>query len=354
MTQEEKFQAIFVLFLVVASSWLFFIIIWPFFQALLFGAIFAGLCQPIYQPLVKALGGRKSTAATITLLLLVLIILGPLSTVSSLVVKQAIDVSNQAIPWVQTTLGSQFDIHKWLIQRIPWAAEFIPAKEEIINHIGEVAKATGSYMLVSLKEVTTGTAGIVIRIFVMLYATFYFLRDGHQTLERILYYAPLSNEHANLMINRFTSVTKATIKGTILIGIIQGILAGIGFQLAGVHGAAFWGTLVILLSVIPGGGTLVWVPTVLYVFMSGHTTSAILLAAWCAGVVSTIDNFLRPIWVGKDAQMSNLLILLGTLGGIYLFGPFGFIVGPVICGLFLTIWEIYGLVFKHVLPTHKP
>jgi predicted PurR-regulated permease PerM len=136
-----------------------------------------------------------------------------------------------------------------------------------------------------------------------------------------------------------------------VIGIIQGTLAGIAFWVAGIEGAALWGTIMTVLSVIPGiGSALVWVPAVIILFVMGEYLTSSLLAAWCAAVVGTIDNFLRPVLVGRDAKMPDLLILIGTLGGLFLFGPIGFIVGPIVCGLFLTVWDIYGATFREVLP----
>jgi predicted PurR-regulated permease PerM len=153
------------------------------------------------------------------------------------------------------------------------------------------------------------------------------------------------------VLQRFTSVTRATIKGTLVIGMIQGALAGLGFWVAGIDGAAFWGTVMVVLSIVPGiGAALVWVPAVIYLFVTGQTLAGVLLTAWCAAVVGTVDNVLRPALVGKDAKMPDLLILVGTLGGLFLFGPIGFIVGPIVCGLFLTVWDIYGTTFRDVLP----
>jgi len=128
-------------------------------------------------------------------------------------------------------------------------------------------------------------------------------------------------------------------------------LAGIAFWVAGIEGAALWGTIMTILSIIPGiGAALVWVPAVIILFVTGQYLTATLLAAWCAAVVGTVDNFLRPALVGRDAKMPDLLILIGTLGGLFLFGLIGFIVGPIVCGLFLTVWDIYGATFREVLP----
>jgi predicted PurR-regulated permease PerM len=193
-----------------------------------------------------------------------------------------------------------------------------------------------------------------LNLFVMVYAMFFFLKDGEKILEKILYYLPLSHEDEELMLQRFSSITRATVKGTLVIGIIQGALAGFAFWLAGIDGAAFWGTIMAILSIVPGiGAALIWVPAVIYLFITGQLLAGLLLFAWCAAVVGTIDNILRPILVGKDAKMPDLLILVGTLGGLFLFGPIGFIVGPIVCGLFLTVWEIYGATFKDVLPPVK-
>jgi len=177
---------------------------------------------------------------------------------------------------------------------------------------------------------------------------------GRRYLEKIFYYVPLRHEDEVRMIERFASVTRATIKGTVIIGIVQGTLAGLALWLAGIDGAAFWGTIMVILSVIPGvGSALVWVPAVIYLFATDKVLAAILVAVWCAAVVGTIDNVLRPTLVGKDARMPDLLILIGTLGGLFLFGPIGFIAGPLVFGLFLTVWDIYGAAFRDILPPVK-
>jgi len=254
---------------------------------------------------------------------------------------------------VQHHLGtaSAFNTHDWLVRRFPSLARYVPEQGEIAAEIAAIAKATGTFLVASATEFTARTASFLLNLFIMLYAMFYFLRDGRQMLEKIFYYTPLNHEDEVRVVERLISVTRATIKGTLLIGIIQGTLAGIGFWVAGIDGAAFWGTVMAVLSVVPGiGAALVWVPAVIYLFIIGHSLAATLLLAWCAAGVGTIDNMLRPKLVGKDAKMPDLLILLGTLGGLFFFGPIGFIIGPLVCGLFLTVWDIYGATFKDVLP----
>jgi len=351
-----KFRTAFVLLLVLVVSALFLAVTWPFLKPLLLGAMLAGLSRPLYHWMKRVLGGRSSLAAILTLLLLFILIVGPISAFVGVVVNQAVNVSNQAIPWVQQhfAAGSTFNAHDWLVQRFPSLAEYVPSQAQILDNVGKIAQSAGGVLVAGASRMTAGTAAFLLDLFVMLYAMFFFLRDGRKILEKIFYYTPLSHEDEALVLERLTSVTRATIKGTLVIGVIQGGLAGLGFWAAGIDGAAFWGTIMAILSIVPGiGSALIWVPGVIYLFVTGQTLAGMLLLAWCAAVVGSIDNVLRPMLVGKDAKMPDLLILVGTLGGLFLFGPMGFIVGPVVCGLFLTVWDIYGTTFKDILPPVK-
>ena len=346
----------FVLLLVAAVSALFLAVAWPFLEPLLLGALLAGLFHPLYRWITRLVGGRQSLGAVLTLLVLFILVLGPVTAFLGIVVQQALSISDQAIPWVRQHLGAAttFNLHDWLVQRFPALADYVPSQEELLQHVGTAAKSAGAFLVTVLSRMTATTAAFILNLFVMLYAMFFFFKDGKKILERIFYYLPLSDEDETRMLARFTSITRATIKGTVVIGIIQGMLAGIAFWMAGIQGAAFWGTIMTILSIVPGiGAALVWVPAVIILFISGQYVVATLLLAWCAAVVGTIDNFLRPALVGRDAKMPDLLILIGTLGGLFLFGPIGFIVGPIVCGLFLTVWDIYGATFKEVLPPVK-
>jgi predicted PurR-regulated permease PerM len=352
----RRFRTAFVIILVVAVSALFLAVIWPLLQALLLGALLAGLCHPLYRWITRLLRGQRSLGAIVTLVILFIVVAGPLSAFLGVVVQQALAVSNQAIPWVQQHFGaaSTFNAHDWLVQRFPTVADHVPSQAQLVESVGAAAKSMGGFLVAAASRMTATTAGFLLNLFVMLYAMFFFFRDGEKILEKIFYYMPLSNEDEALMLQRFASITRATVKGTLVIGIIQGALAGFAFWVAGIDGAVFWGTIMAILSIIPGiGAALVWVPAVIYLIVTGQILAGLLLFAWCASVVGTIDNILRPILVGKDAKMPDLLILVGTLGGLFLFGPIGFIVGPIVCGLFLTVWEIYGATFKNILPPVK-
>ena len=328
---EVRFRTAFVLILVLVISGLFLAVTWPFLQALLVGAMLAGLCQPLYRWLVRLLGGRRSLASVATLLILLAIIIGPVSALLGLVVGQALTVSERAIPWIQENFGAAttFDFRQWLINHFPLVADFVPSQQEILNNLGAAAKATGGYLVSWASAFTAGTAGFLLQFCIMLYAMFFFLRDGKSILQRIFYYIPLNHEDEVRMLERFVSVTRATIKGTLLLASFKDRSRASASILQASTEQHFGATVMTILSVVPGiGATLVWVPTVIYLYAMGQPLAATLLAIWCAGVVGTVDNVLRPYFVGKDAEMPDLLILIGTLGGLFLFGPIGFIIGP--------------------------
>jgi predicted PurR-regulated permease PerM len=231
----------------------------------------------------------------------------------------------------------------------------LPSSQEVVTKVGEAASGVGTFLVRSLAQVTRGTVGFFLQLFIMLYAMFFFLADGKSILHRILFYIPLPPEDEERLLDKFVSVARATLKGSLLIAIIQGVLAGLAFWLVGVPGWAFWGTVTIVVSIIPAvGGAIVWLPMVLYLFVTGHNGAAVALFLWSAVVVSTVDNFLRPRLVGRDTRMSDLLILLSTLGGIFLFGAVGFVVGPIVAALFVTVWHLYGEAFGEWLPGRAP
>jgi predicted PurR-regulated permease PerM len=352
-TSGTNLRTAFVLLLVVAVTALFLAVTWPFFKPLLLGALLAGLFHPLYRWITRLLGGRASLGAAVTLLVLLVLGLGPISAFLGIVLQQALTMSDQAIPWLSQHVGaaSTFNVNEWLVQKFPALTKYIPSQEQLLEQVGNAAKTAGAFLVSFASRMTATTAAFLLNLFVMLYAMFFFFKDGHKILERIFYYTPLSDEDEARMLTQLASITRATVKGTLVIGVIQGALAGIAFWAAGIEGAALWGTIMTILSIIPGiGAPLVWVPVVIFLYVNGQYLTATLLLVWCGAVVATIDNFLRPVLVGRDAKMPDLLILIGTLGGLFLFGPIGFIVGPIVCGLFLTVWDIYGATFREILP----
>lgn len=341
----ERFRKAFLLLLVVGISLLFLMVIRPFLLSVLLAAILAGLTYPLYRWIRNRLGDRENLAAVATLLLLLLGVGLPLAGFLALVANEAVQVSQGAEVWFQEQDDVIAEARAW-IERLPYADRWLPEQGELATQVRTVIERIGPTLMGKLAQATRMTLAFFLQLFVLLYALFFFLVDGPGILRTIMHYLPLGPDQEEALLERFVSVTRATLKGSLLIGVIQGGLAGLAFWAAGVPGPAFWGTVMVVLSVIPAlGAAFVWVPAVIYLFVVGEVGAAVGLLIWSAVVVSTVDNFLRPRLVGRDARMSDLLILLSTLGGIVLFGAVGFIVGPIVAALFVTIWHIYGETF---------
>ena len=348
ISRRAKLRTGFLIIIVVAVSALSVAVTWPFLKPLLLAALFAALAHPLYKWIARLLGQRRSLASLVTLLVLFVLIIGPLSAFVGLVIKQAISMSDQAIPWLQQHFGAatSFNVHDWLVQHFPSLADYIPPQEQLVHNAGVAAKSAAGFLVTIASRMTAGTATFVLNLFVMVYAMFFFLKDGKQIMATILHYIPLAAQDKTRMVQQFTSITRATVKGTLLIGIIQGALDGVAFWLAGIDGWAFWGTLMAILSILPAvGAPVVWVPVGLYLLLSGRVVAGLVVMSWCAAVLGVVEYVVRPALVGTDIKMPDLLVLVGTLGGLYLFGPIGFIVGPIVFGLFLTVWQIYGETF---------
>src|SRR5690606_4017529 len=266
----------------------------------------------------------------------------PLLTVFGVVLNQAIRVTSQITPVVERFVNEPTYLDAQL-SRVP-GIEFIePYRDEIVTRAGDVVNAVGTFLIGSLTNTTRGTVTFLFHFFILLYTMFFFLVDGPRMLKRALSYLPLTGQDGQQLKDRFVSVTRATIKGTIVIGIIQGTLSGLAFWTVGIPDVLFWTVVMIVLSVLPViGGALVWVPAAIILAATGEVLQAVLLVLFCSLIVGSVDNLLRPRLVGRDTKMHDLTILFSTLGGLIVFGPVGFIVGPILAGLFVTLWEMFG------------
>jgi predicted PurR-regulated permease PerM len=339
-----------VLALTLGITALFFAMIRSFVVDLLLAAIFAGLFHPLYRRLERSLGGRSHLASAVTLTVLLLVVIVPVLAVLGMVAAQAVEISRAVRPFVEEQL-SRPDPLGSVYERLPFLDEIGLQREVVLQKVGGVVQNVGSFFVESLTGITTRTAGFFFHFFLFLYSMFFFLVDGGRALRRMLHYLPLDHEDEMKMVGRFVSVSRATLKGTLVIGLVQGTLGGAAFAVAGLSGSVFWGALMVILSIIPGVGTaLVWIPGAVILAASGRPVAAALMAVWFAAVVGTMDNLLRPRLVGKDTQMHELLILFSTLGGLALFGIPGFLLGPIVAALFMTMWDIYAVVFSRDLP----
>ena len=330
------------LLLAVIISILFYWMIKGFLVALLVAAVLAALVNPFCCRLADWLGGRKTLASGVTVLLSLVLVIIPLLLFLGILVGQAVSISQSAEGW----LNSQMQLQGGLQQQLeadPHLKQLLPYQDEILTKAGELATKAGAMVATGLAAGAKGTATFFLLLFVMLYAMFFFLIHGSAILDATLRFLPLTNEDETRLLGTFASVGRATLKGTLIIGIIQGGLAGLGFWVVGIPGVIFWSAIMAVLSILPGiGAALIWIPAVVYLIIEGQAVHAVGLGLWCAIVVGTIDNLLRPLLIGKDTEMPDLLVMLSTLGGLALFGAAGILVGPIIGALYITVWKLWG------------
>ena len=349
MNQDAINKSVLVL-MVVAISALFLSMIHQFLIAIFLAGLFSALARPVYRRFYVMYNGHRHLASVTTLLLMIFVVLIPLLLLVGIIVAQAIDVGQSITPWIKQTIEQPDKLSAYL-QHLPFYEELKPYREIILEKAGNLVGTLSKWVVGGLSQATLGTANFLFMSFVFLYTMYFFQMDGDRLVRKILFYLPLNSEDENLMLDKFTSVTRATLKGTLLIGILQGGLAGGAFAVAGIDNAVFWGTVMAVLSIIPSiGSALVWIPAAIILIAQGSIGAGVGLLLFCGIVVGSLDNVLRPVLVGKDTKMHELMIFFGTLGGIMMFGIAGIFIGPLIASLFVTIWELYGIAFNDYLP----
>jgi predicted PurR-regulated permease PerM len=348
--EAVKTQRVTIVLLTLVVSIAFVAMIRDFLVVLFLAAVFSGLAYPLYKRILARVGGNSGGAAALTLLVLVSIVLVPTLILMNLIAVQAYELSQDLIPWIEQELDSPKDLELELPAWFPFRDSIEGSSQQIASKIGEFATRAGGFIVDGLSAATMGTAHFFLQLFVMVYAMFFFLREGPAVVEKLIGYSPLPREVQLLLIGKGLSVTRATLKGSVVIGLVQGALGGAAFAVAGIQGAAFWGAVMAIASVIPSVGTaIVWVPAVIYLLATGEIGSGVGLGLWCAIVVGGVDNVLRPVLVGGDTKMPDILILVSTFGGLALFGVAGLILGPVIAAIFVTMWDVYYVTFRELL-----
>lgn len=350
MDNRDRVNKVVLLVLVLSVSLLFLYMIRQYLMALFMAGLFSALLSPAYRRLCRAMGGRETTASVLIITAVFVLFLVPLGFLIGIVVNQAVSISQSVTPWIQDFVNQPSELNQYL-EKIPFYEYVAPYRTVILEKLGRAVGSISTFLINSLSSITKMTFNALVGIIIMFYSMFFFLISGEVLLRKILYFLPLGDEDERLLLHRFTSVTLATIKGTMIIGVIQGGICGVAFALAGIDGAVFWGTVMAVLSFIPALGTaLVWGPAMVVLILQSSYWGALILLAICGGVAGNIDNLLRPRLVGKDTKMHDLFVLFGTLGGISMFGILGIIVGPIIAALFITLWELYGRTFRDYLP----
>ncbi|MET3496341.1 AI-2E family transporter [Variovorax boronicumulans] len=316
----------------------------PFFGAVLWGVALAILFTPLYKWLLKKMPGKRNAAALSTLAICLFIVILPLAMVGVSLVQEIALVT-------QNIRSGQINFAAYFQQILSATPQWLLSIFERLN-LGNTqawqdrisAAAGQGSQLIAGQALTIGqnTFDFVVSFFVMLYLLYFLVRDG-STLSRTMRDAvPLAKPHTHYLLNKFTTVIRATVKGNVAVAITQGTIGGLAFWFLGVQGALLWAVLMAFLSLLPAvGAALIWAPVAIYFLATGHFWQGGVLIFVGVFVIGLVDNILRPVLVGKDTQMPDYIVLMSTIGGMAIFGINGFVIGPVIAALFMAAWSLF-------------
>jgi predicted PurR-regulated permease PerM len=319
---------------------LFLYLLKPFFFPIFWAAVIAGIFQPLYRRINRRLN-HPSLSTMIIFLVIAVIILLPAGIVGTLVFNESIQLYGKLSPDPKN-IDRGFQDIIGVIANNPLADLLHIDKSVLIEKAAEVVRSVTNYIFVHLTALTQNTLGLLVQFAIMFYTLFFFVRDGEKFLRTAMRILPLGMGRERLLYNRFVVTARSTLKVTLIIGGIQGILGGIVFLITDIEGALIWGLLMIIMAVVPVVGcSIIWGPAGILMLLNGQIWEGILILASGFLVISMVDNLLRPLLIGKDVEMHPLLIFLSTLGGIILFGFSGFVIGPIITSMLLAIWDMY-------------
>lgn len=329
--------------LVVAVSLAFAWILAPFFDAIVWATILAILFAPMQRRMRARLGERHSLAALITLLAVVLMVIFPVTLVATSFLQelrkayamfQAGELEISA--YLERMQGI---LPAWVTGQLEqWGvADFAGIRERVAAGLSKAAQFIAARSLV----IGENTLAFIINSFLMLYLLFFLLRDGGRLVGRLRDAIPLQPELQVMLAAKFADVIRATIKGSVVVAMVQGALGGLIFWILGIHAALLWGVVMAFLSLVPAvGAGLVWAPAAVYLLATGDIWQGVVLIAFGVLAIGLVDNILRPILVGRSTRMPDYLVLISTLGGIAALGISGFVTGPLVAAMFLAVWDV--------------
>lgn len=329
--------------MLLAISAAFFGMIGPFLMALFWAAMLAMIFSRPYRLLRLRLKGKENLAAFITTIFIVLLVVLPGFFIVLALVNESVGVYEKinSGEWDLTGIVDYIQTETPRLESLLREVGMTPErlKADLANFAVNAARTVADRLL----SYTQNAIAFTVQFFLMLYILFFFLRDGRQIVHSVMNALPLGNRWERILIERFSGVARATLKGTLIVAMVQGTIGGLAFAILGIEGAMFWGVIMTILSILPVGGSgLIWGPAAIMLATQGMWGKAVVLALVGALGIGLIDNVLRPILVGRDTKMPDFLVLLATLGGLGWFGLSGFVIGPVIAALFLTFWEAAG------------
>ncbi|HWP10775.1 MAG TPA: AI-2E family transporter [Ramlibacter sp.] len=344
------------IWLVAIVTVLFAMVLWPLSGAVSWAVFIAIVFAPLQERSVLVCRGRRGWAAFATLLVIVVSVMLP----TALLVAS---VTQEAAAFYERFKSGDISLSEYFqrgIDVLPgWVrsgldrlglADLGLVQQKLVDALGHSGQALTSRAF----TIGQNTLEFLVSWFVMLYLLFFLLRDGKSLSAHAARALPLKEKHTQRLLAQFATVVRATVKGNVVVALVQGTLGGLAFWALDISGALLWGALMALLSLLPAvGAALVWGPVAIYLLATGSILQALGLTAWGVLVIGLVDNVLRPIMVGKETRLPDYLVLIATLGGLAVFGVNGFVIGPVIAAVFLAAWDIFSEVRREQAATAR-
>lgn len=333
------------LILLVAFTIAFVVILLPFYGAVFWSIVLAILFAPFHRKLLTKMPKNPNLAATSTLVICLVVVILPLVLISISLVREASVAYNDI-------RAGQIDfagfIQKAFAAMPAWLANILDRfgignLTALQAKLASAAVQGSEFFTRQAINIGQNTFNFLVSFTIMLYILFFLLRDGDKLTMQIKQATPLENEHKRALFNNLTAAIRATVKGNVIVAAVQGALGGIAFWFLGVQGALLWAVIMAFLSLLPAvGAAMIWAPVAIYFLLTGAIWQGVSLIAFGVLVIGLVDNILRPILVGKDTQMPDFIVLISTVGGMALLGLNGFVIGPVIAAMFITLWNMFS------------
>ena len=316
----------------------------PFLSALAWAAILVTFFYPMHKRLAKRFSSAR--ASVISTVAVTIFLIAPAILISTLFVRQAISISRE----VQHSItGQQSPViaSSWsLISKgWSWVAHHVPGMDpnaDLFQTLGQAMEKESGFLAARLGTMVKNIARFIFDLFVMIFAMFYFFRDGEKILRAMRSLVPLDAEHRDPLLAQARELISASVITSMLVAAVQGALGGIGFAIVGLPAPVFWGVLMAFFSLIPiVGSGLIFVPASIWLGLTGNWGRALLLVAICAGVSAIVDNVLRPLLLGGRTELSGLVIFISIVGGLNLFGMLGLVLGPILVAMAAGVLSVY-------------
>lgn len=338
---KEKLQHNFFFILLAAMTIAGLFLLSPYADVLFVAIMFAIVFKPMHKGILFALKGKRTLGALIATIAVMLVVLVPLSFFGYQIFEESKGLYVAIVNSDLQTDGASV-IGMTLQQYAPRMAPALSAD------IGQYVAKGLQWVVTNLSTVFSSVVAIVVNFLLILFTLFFLFRDEDVFRKMILAVSPLEDTHNEELLNRVEIAIASVTKGTIIVALLQGLLTGIGFAMVGIPNPVLWSSIAAMTAMIPAVGTgLVIVPAIVYLFVTGHTVAATVLAAWGFGIVGTVDNVVRPTLIGKGIKIHPLLILFSALGGLNFFGIIGFFVGPVVLAVLFALFEMYPKIMQN-------